>query len=855
MPSMPSLARALRSRATGAVAALVFALVTVFGAAPMQSTAAVAAGPAPGAPSAPATPAPQPAEPTTPATPVPAPADGVSLDLVSMGPGALAPGGTLSATVSVTNGTDEPLDQPRLELRAPVPRITDRAVLADWQADAEAAIVGSVAAATPAEAPALAPGETRSFTVDVAADSLGYSKDPSLWGARRVALSLSTPTGPAATLRTFTVWRPAGVTEQITQSVLLPVAADDPGAAVTDPEAFATSVSSGQLHDTLALAGRSDVDWLLDPALLDPPSIEQTADATGVEGGDGDATGDDASTDPSASPSADGQPSPGTPSSGAAEGTGRYIPSPAATQVAEALTADAGDRTVLTTSYARADLVSIDAAGAPAVRRAAEERGREALSTAGITSAGTVEPLAAGAADERSVTALQATGADALLIPSVSVREDPRSSVTPSSAAAVTTGSGTTPVLAPDPVLSDELGSLTTGSDGEQTTQRMLAESAVLAQEPSTATRQVLISPDASADLDPTLTGHTLDALAAAPWIRQGRTGALLDAATDRAWASGADDDSGALFALGTVPARDVRPAARTADGTWETQDSATPPQLLNAGVLTSLDAPMQRLEAARAAMEDPAPADVPELTALSATSVVFRGGDGAATAAARAQTGIELADAVAAEIRVQPASGYNLIASSSGVPITVTNRLGTPVKVAITVTSDKPVVRLSDEPQVVDVPARDQVEVKVPVEAVANGSVRLTVSMATVDGDQLGSPQEVTLTVNPSWENWTTVVLVVAMGLLVVVGVLRARRTGSDRRAPGVRGPEDADTLAQTGLSAPRTVNAGRHASPSAGSSAAGGSSGTGGPAPPEDGTPASSGDPSSPRTDVQDG
>src|SRR5690625_7263529 len=38
--------------------------------------------------------------------------------------------------------------------------------------------------------------------------------------------------------------------------------------------------------------------------------------------------------------------------------------------------------------------------------------------------------------------------------------------------------------------------------------------------------------------------------------------------------------------------------------------------------------------------------------------------------------------------------------------------------------------------------------------------------------------PVEVPLTVNPAWENWTTMLVVIAMSLLVVVGVARARRT-----------------------------------------------------------------------------
>ena len=77
-------------------------------------------------------------------------------------------------------------------------------------------------------------------------------------------------------------------------------------------------------------------------------------------------------------------------------------------------------------------------------------------------------------------------------------------------------------------------------------------------------------------------------------------------------------------------------------------------------------------------------------------------------------------------------------------------------------------------------VPAHSQVDAAVPVEAVANGTVTLTTVLTTQDGQQLTEPVDVPLTVNPAWENWTTLVdIVIAMGLLVVVGVARARRTG----------------------------------------------------------------------------
>src|SRR5699024_168085 len=73
---------------------------------------------------------------------------------------------------------------------------------------------------------------------------------------------------------------------------------------------------------------------------------------------------------------------------------------------------------------------------------------------------------------------------------------------------------------------------------------------------------------------------------------------------------------------------------------------------------------------------------------------------------------------------------------------------------------------------------------------------------VTTEDGRPLTTPVDVPLTVNPSWENWTTLVLVIAMGLLVIIVVARARRTDAATRAPAVRGPEAPEELARPGRS-----------------------------------------------------
>lgn len=753
MPSTPSSARprgAHRAGPGGRVAALLAALVMVLGIpgaaalgiTPEESIAAPVRG-----------------DRALPQRPVHQPADGPQLDLGAIGPASLAPGDTLTVEVTATNTTSEPIAAPRLDLSTLTPRVTDRAVLEAWQRDSRPQADRPVATSADPVAP-LAPGESRTLTVSVPADQLGYSTSPDLWGTRRVALTLDSDGTDLATLRTFIVWRPAGTTESVAQSVLLPVGAHDPGLAATDPAQYGESLTSGTLAGMRRLAARPDVDWLLDPALLDPPALAPSS-----------------SSDPTA-------------------GAGTYAPSEGSRALAEELVAGAGDRTVLTMPYAQADLESVDAAGAGRLREILAARGREAIETSGIVTSGTAVAVAGPRADPAAMTRAADSGSDVLITSSASLREDLRTSVTPSSIGVLAVDGARIPVLAPDPVLSDELAALTPGTDTEQTTQRLLAETAVIAEEPARAPRQILISPPAGTELDVDATARTLDALGQAPWLTHARTADLLAQADP----TGRDRDIPST--LGTVGPEDVRPSGLGADGALDHLDAPAGTRLLDAGVVRKVEDSATHLDALRSSMADTAPADVADLTVLSAVSDSWRGDpDGMSQ---RADAAHRAAADLGGRVSAEPASNYTLIASESSVPVTLTNDLDTPVTVTLDVSADQPLVRLPESPPTVEIPARGRATASVPVEAVANGQVELTVALRALSGATISEPRSVSLTVSPAWENRTTTVLVIAMGLLVVVGVLRARRTGSDRRAPAVRGPEDPGTLASTGRSEP---------------------------------------------------
>ena len=705
----------------------------------------------------------------------------VSMDLISLTPTSLAPGGTLTAELRVTNTSSEPLTEVALELRTRTSRITERADLASWQALTDPAVDGAPLAAS-APQPQLAPGDSTTLGLSIPAEELGYSSEPYYWGARRLALTVAAQEEPAATLRTFVVWRPADAVDAIRQSVLLPLGARDPAAVVTDPASHARSLQEGALSAQQQLAAHPTVDWWLDPALLDPPLLP-VAD----EG------------EPTAPPTETGTGAEETP-----DPVRDFTEDPATAAFADLLADQAGDRTVLARPYSQADLVSLTAAGTEELDAAVREKARSTWESTGISPAADALRLPGEQVDAEALEAMLAAGATTAIVPAASLRPNPSSTVTPSSVGIFTSAEQEDrrlTLLAPDPVLSDEFSLLTAGSDTEQTHQRLLAETAVIASEYTEAPRHLLIAPATDAELDPEAAGAALDALEAAPWVDTARTGALLETASSEEWTTRPRAEDSGPYALGRLDAAEVRPSGPAEDGSWQHLDEAVEPPLLDPEALEALEDSWERIDVLATAMEDDAPLDAPRREILAGTSVRWRGEP--EVPQQRAQETAQLAAELRSRIHQVPASGYNVISDYAEVPITVTNGLDTAVTVRVAVTADKSLVRIG-EPATVTVPARGQVNASVDVEAIANGSVTLTTSVTTEDGRPLTDPAEVPLTVNPSWENWTTLVLVIAMGLLVVVGVARARRTGASTRAAAVRTPEDPEELARSGRSLP---------------------------------------------------
>ncbi|MFC0675933.1 DUF6049 family protein [Brachybacterium hainanense] len=700
------------------------------------------------------------------------------LRLEQLGPVALAPGGTLTAEITITNTSSAVLRAPRLEVRARSARITDRDDLQSWQQE-EAVDARGDPAGTSAPAADLAPGASATVSVAVPADELGFSPSPDLWGPRRLSVTLVSEDTALASLRTFTIWRPAGATSTMRQSVLVPVASQDPAAQVADPEAFTAEATSGPLAREARIAAIGGVDWLLDPSLLDPPvlAVEETEEPGSGEG----------------TPTAGEAPPETSPAPGGAE----PAPHPPAAQLAEQLREGAEGRTVLGAPYAGADLVSLQEEGAQELRARAGAASRATWAEQGVDARALALALPAQETTGTELQAAQRAGAGVLIVPQSAVdgADDPR--ITRSSLAQLSSEDGTTSLILPDTRLSAQLSTLredaaqgeAPAADEALTRQRILAETAAVAAQDVPAARHLVMMPQDAAALDAEAVTRMMSDLEDAPWVERAPVGQLLDAVPGGTTTSEPLDEQGRVLTAGEIAPAQIL------------GDAAAPPARLDEAAVRSLESSSARLEELAAVMEDDATLDALRLQILAATGTAHRtDADGQRA----------LADGLGAEVEelrgavtVAPASEYTLVADSAGVPITVANRLDTPITVQVAVTADTHVVRIGEVPPLT-VPARGSAQVTVPVEAIANGTVTLTTNLSSTEGSPLTAPVQTPLSVNPAWENWTTMALMIGMGLLVIVGVLRARRTGSAARAPGVKAPEDPAVLASTGRSQP---------------------------------------------------
>ncbi|MDP3208289.1 MAG: DUF6049 family protein [Rhodoglobus sp.] len=140
----------------------------------------------------------------------------------------------------------------------------------------------------------------------------------------------------------------------------------------------------------------------------------------------------------------------------------------------------------------------------------------------------------------------------------------------------------------------------------------------------------------------------------------------------------------------------------------------------------------------------------------------------------------IELRNAV----QLVSSSSFLLLADSSGLPVSVSNALGQPVTVFITVRPETALLAVGDSRVELVIEPHSQAKGVVPVQAISNGTVQILTTLTSSTGVAIGQPTTAEINVQAGWE--TPVVSVI--GALVVAVFAGGIVRNIVRRRRGVR-------------------------------------------------------------------
>lgn len=149
---------------------------------------------------------------------------------------------------------------------------------------------------------------------------------------------------------------------------------------------------------------------------------------------------------------------------------------------------------------------------------------------------------------------------------------------------------------------------------------------------------------------------------------------------------------------------------------------------------------------------------------------------------------------AITDAVSIVPSSTVLVVASETGIPITILNALPYPVDVIVTVAPSNGRLIVEDSVEVT-VEAETRSTVSVPVAAgVGSGEVSLEVSLASQDGTPVGDPVTVPANVQADWEGVGAAVLAAIAVVVFAIGVLRSVRRRRRNRASGGSTPASTD-------------------------------------------------------------
>ncbi|QOR70748.1 hypothetical protein IM660_19635 [Ruania alkalisoli] len=734
--------------------------------------------------------------PPTPAAAEPVPGE-VTLELTDISPAVTRPGDDIAITGTLSNGTDEALTAPRIQLVLQLHVPATRSALDSWLTSASSFNAEVFAVEyLPDDVPS---GASVPFRIEIPADHSPFGSG-STWGPRGIEVRAVSAGQVVAGERSALLWYPdepqVGAPTEI--SVIAPLtpttqewrAAVEAGVPVLEESAPRLASVLSQMPD--------DVAWALDSALLesvpsDLPVTDAGEDATAPEEGtstgtadpsdaaeSADPPGEDPQTgsaddaggtqspagtddDPNTDGATDAGTTPGSTDSTNSTGTGTGAGTGDAASLGDSdpatvldqLVSGAAERDVIALGYADADQSVLDTSDGLDLLRAGDDRAQSLFAEHGVIALDDVTWPAS--ADQSSLAALAAVDTRAAVLPAAAVPTSETIGYTPSGRTRIETTAGSVEGLLWDEGLSAVLSAQ---ASSLQIRQVMLAQSAVIARERPADARGLLVALERdlgseAAQLD-ALTA-TLEAFDQAPWVESANLRSLL----------GRTD---------TGEAREPLPE-RPAGGSHLRTDTVAD---LNSA-WSQVTAFSQVTEEPAAFRDDLAPQI---LTGLSAAFT-----RDPSTRSTVVSTALEGAAALSAQIRVGPGSEVLLIAASGELPITIESDLAVAATVAVRLVPEDPRLR-AEETVLAHIPPGGATTARLPVTAVANGNVNVSVVILSgIDGEVLTEADPFRVRVRADWENTGTAIIAVVLALALAFGIVRTIRKGQRRFEPAPRG------------------------------------------------------------------
>ncbi|MEP6480623.1 MAG: DUF6049 family protein [Rhodoglobus sp.] len=124
--------------------------------------------------------------------------------------------------------------------------------------------------------------------------------------------------------------------------------------------------------------------------------------------------------------------------------------------------------------------------------------------------------------------------------------------------------------------------------------------------------------------------------------------------------------------------------------------------------------------------------------------------------------------------VSVVAGSRINLLADRATLPIAVTNKLDQAVTVYITIEPDTALLAVESSAIKLVIEPNSQGKGQVPVQAISNGRVGITISLASASGVAIGSPTRASINVQAGWETPVVVVLAALVVGTFAAGIVR---------------------------------------------------------------------------------